>query len=522
MRRLGFALFAVACLALGVGPASAKKVRIVGDDTLPFVSGNVSPLLTLPVGKPVGVRFRDHYMFVTGTDGLTVYDITNPAMPTPVGALPLPHFENEDVDLGGNTLLISNDPSETAGVLYVIDISNPALPTLKGAMVNGYNDGQIEDSVNLLTSEFGIDPVSSGLPLGIGHTASCVDKLCHWAYLAGTSRGIEIVDLRNPAQPTVAGGFVPVNTGTATHDVQVDGTGLAWIVGYQGTAAYDVTDPLHPKLVARSDEKVRNTDEAGLPSIDVPDDPIFHFGHIIGGDGSGPLDFIHHDSLRLGTVAGKDDPKGTRFQLANGDGFDTLPYVQKPGQTYPAGGDSPVFGIVEEDYTRPTCQGAGSFQTWGATDKKTSTGAQELDMLDQYSTELNKLTTNQSGWAPVDGLCSAHYFDYRDGIVAGGWYEEGTRFLDVRDPTNIKQIGYWVPSKGETWSVAFAPTDPKGEIVYALDYTRGIDVLRLDRSDLRPRQAPVRRSWLLGARGNRRAAQRTSQPGRFGWVCRLL
>jgi len=320
----------------------------------------------------------------------------------------------------------------------------------------------------------------------------------------------------------VAKSFVPVSTGVASHDVQVDGTGLAWIVGYDGTAAYDVTDPLNPKLVARSDEKVKNTGEAGLPSIDVPDDPIFHFGHIIGGDGSGPLDFIHHDSLRLGNVAHDGDPVGTRFELSNGAGFNTKPFTQVAGKSYPAGGDSPVFGIVEEDYTRPTCQGAGSFQTWGLTDKQTSTGAEELDLLGQYSTELNKLTTDQSGWAPVDGLCSAHYFDYRDGVVAGGWYEEGARFLDVRDPTHIKQIGYWVPTKGETWSVAFAPTDPSGSIAYALDYTRGIDVLRLDRSDLRPRTAPIRRSWLKNFAAGRRL-QRAEAPrfSRFGYLCRF-
>src|SRR3712207_8895490 len=70
---------------------------------------------------------------------------------------------------------------------------------------------------------------------------------------------------------------------------------------------------------------------------------------------------------------------------------------------------------------------------------------------------------------------SAHYFDYRDGIVAGGWYEQGTRLLDVRDPTDIRQIGYWIPTKGETWSVYFPPTDATGTIVYALDFARGID-----------------------------------------------
>jgi len=42
-------------------------------------------------------------------------------------------------------------------------------------------------------------------------------------------------------------------------------------------------------------------------------------------------------------------------------------------------------------------------------------------------------------------VCSAHYFDERDGIVAQGWYQQGTRFLDVSDPTDIRQIGYFIP-----------------------------------------------------------------------------
>ena len=140
-----------------------------------------------------------------------------------------------------------------------------------------------------------------------------------------------------------------------------------------------------------------------------------------------------------------------------------------------------------------------------------------------YETELGALVKG-TGWAPVTGLCSAHYFDYRDGIVAQGWYEEGTRFLDVRDPTHVTQVGYWVPTKGETWSVVYPPTDPTGEVVYALDFARGIDVLRLDRSSLRERRAPVRRSWLAGPNG--RADGVTARTGlttssRYGFVCRL-
>ena len=221
----------VLTLTCALAPAAAGQVTF-GSESLPLKSNNVTPLLTLPVGKPIGARFRDQYMYITGSEGLTIYDVSDPKLPTPVGALPLPHFENEDVDIGGNILLISNDPSETVGVLYVIDISDPHAPILKGAMVNGLGDGQVGDVASIFTgfvneigSIFGVAPVEAppevSDKIGIGHTASCVKADCSWAYLAGTSRGIEIVDLTDPANPKVAGTFVPDNTGLATHDVQV-------------------------------------------------------------------------------------------------------------------------------------------------------------------------------------------------------------------------------------------------------------------------------------------------------------
>ena len=473
--------------------AAAQAPDLVGAQK-PLVSNNVEPLLTLPVPHPIGARFRDGLMYVTTTEGLTIYDITDPALPVPVGALPLPHFENEDVDLGGNILLVSNDPSEGVGVLYVIDISNPSAPVLKSALPTGF----------VYTGVPGIFGLPEPQEDGIGHTASCIQD-CQFAYLAGTAEGIQIVDLRDPAAPKLAGRFKPPTTGISSHDVQVDGDGLAWIVGGDGSAAYDVTDPLKPKLVMRTDENIVNSGQLGFPGPD----PVFG----IGGKGETPIDLIHHDSLRFH----KKSSKGN--------------FQPKAGKTYPAGGNGKVVGIVEEDYNRPTCEGAGSFQTWGITDKRTSSGARKLVLLDLYETELQSLVEGR-GWAPVTGLCSAHYFDERDGLVAGGWYEEGTRFLDVTDPTGIRQVGYWAPTKGETWSVLFAPTDPTGSIVYALDFARGIDVLRIDRSDQRTRTAPVRRSWLRAPRGGRSAARRRS-PGvgggrtglsrgsQFQFVCRL-
>ena len=475
LRRSAILLAALVMLLLSAMPAEARTRIKVTSSERPFASGNVELLGTLPVGHPIGARFRGDVMYVTGTDGLWTYDVSNPESPMPLGHLPLPHFENEDVDLGGDILLISNDPSEGVGLLYVVDISDPRLPKLRSVMGEGLVVGVPGAPVRELGE-------------GEGHTVSCIQD-CRYAYLAGTAKGIVVVDLQNPDAPRIAGEFKPHVTGFATHDVQVDGQGLAWIVGYEGTAAYDTSeDPLNPRLVATT--RIANSGQLGLPGPD----PVFG----LGGKGETPLDYIHHNSLR--------------FDAAR------RPFRRDPERTYPAGGSGSVIGVVEEDYNRPTCEGAGSFQTWRLTDQTGDDGARSLELLDMHQLELQTIV-EQKGWSPVTGLCSAHYFDQRNGLVAGGWYEEGARFLDVRDPSDIRQVGYWVPTKGETWSVLFAPTDPDGEIVYALDFARGIDVLRVDRGDLRTRTAPVRRSWLR--RAGRSSRTGFSRESRFGFVCRL-
>ena len=113
-------------------------------------------------------------MYVTSVSGLRIYDISDPAAPAEVGALGLPHFENEDVDLGGDILLISNDAAESTGILYVIDISNPTAPAIAS------------------TFPMGGDPVAGGP----GHTASCI-KDCQFAWVTDTG-GIRVIDLSDP------------------------------------------------------------------------------------------------------------------------------------------------------------------------------------------------------------------------------------------------------------------------------------------------------------------------------------
>ena len=85
-------------------------------------------------------------------------------------------------------------------------------------------------------------------------------------------------------------------------------------------------------------------------------------------------------------------------------------------------------------------------------------------------------------WSPTmvegqspDLFCSAHYFDVQDGIVAYSWYAQGTRFLDVSDPANPRQIAYSRPTGGSSYAPYF-----HGDYVIVADSRRGVEVLQLN------------------------------------------
>jgi hypothetical protein len=69
--------------------------------------------------------------------------------------------------------------------------------------------------------------------------------------------------------------------------------------------------------------------------------------------------------------------------------------------------------------------------------------------------------------------CSAHWFDYRDGLVAEAFYSQGVRILDTSDPFHIKQVGWYVPRQGMAWAAYW-----DGPYLFVADFVRGIDVLR--------------------------------------------
>jgi len=123
---------------------------------------------------------------------------------------------------------------------------------------------------------------------------------------------------------------------------------------------------------------------------------------------------------------------------------------------------------------------SGAFMTWRP-ETNPDTGVTTMTMIDEYRVATGlpiDSSGNGTGNSPYNQFC-AHWFDthptYADGgLVAMGWYEHGTRFLSVSDEGKIAEKGWFYPLGGST-SAAYWITD---EIVYAVDYQRGIDILR--------------------------------------------
>ena len=117
-------LLAVVLAGLFAAPAQAQ-----------LQSSNVSLLGKLPQSAgAIGARFSPDgdTMYVSSATGLQVYDVSAAATPRHIAQLPLPHFENEDVDVGRDTVVITNDPSfSTVGAIYLIDVADPANPVLR-------------------------------------------------------------------------------------------------------------------------------------------------------------------------------------------------------------------------------------------------------------------------------------------------------------------------------------------------------------------------------------------------------
>jgi hypothetical protein len=168
---------------------------------------------------------------------------------------------------------------------------------------------------------------------------------------------------------------------------------------------------------------------------------------------------------------------------------------------------NPGVLLATEEITVTSCATSGRFATYsldgsygGAGFRSTPEKRFRLKALDTWTPEKQPGAT---------GCDSAHYFtDRGDGITANAFYSQGTRFLDVRNPSDIKQVGYYRPDDANTWAAYWRP----GGYVFVADFDRGVDVLKVSIGDgSRKLTAPA-----LPARSLPNLPSRE-----MGWLCQV-
>jgi hypothetical protein len=453
-----FAAASVALVAVGVtsGEAAPRAATVFLDPGIGgFTSPNVHYVASIPTGAGVSARVvtvnGQRRLYVSSAHSLVIYDISNPALPVPLGALPIYNWENEDIAVskdGATTILTE---FESTLYMHVVDTSNPAAPHLVGSLVG---DGS--------------------------HTVECADVHCNFLF-ASNGKTYDIRDhggtpltARTPtAVPKAQWWSTQLGVGSA-HNLHQDAAGY-WIADETPLVMFKETpDPLHltkvdlgaPTLnTAYQHNNVRPAADEYIPRGDA---------------------VTHHDNRdnahRRSTV---------KNAYRNADSASSADL--RPGE---------MLMTETETNFNPSCaggtDGTGSFATWSMVNFDKGEPMHQLHVLTPVHGDY------ANGDPAINALgCSGHWFTERedqpgryagDYLVAAGWYEHGTRFLSVDQKTGaISQVGYFQPVRG---SASAAYWIDKTNYVYVVDYQRGIDILQFDPTAAPPSASATRASWL--------------------------
>ena len=331
-------------------------------------------------------------------------------------------------------------------------------------------------------------------------------------------------------------GTVPFEAGAALTGARLVGDYL-YVAGARSFSIYDVSDPLAPALrsvtptgpnfpnedvdtngsiLLVSDQQIRGNLE--IWDVENKDAPVLI------GELTGMRDHTFTCVLRCryayganGSIVDLRDPANPRRigawgQLSPNDGFDTTevspgrvltasrtiylldgrkdpvhPKIVAQGGTsdnrlihslrWPNRGTDRFFLVQGETPASTICdEDSGAFMTW---DTRGYRKTRSFRLLDEYRV-ANGTVADGSPPANVLG-CTAMWFQehpsFEDGgLVASAFFDHGTRFLDVSAKGKISELGYFLPAGGQTIATYWITN----EIVYAIDTTRGIDILTFD------------------------------------------
>lgn len=367
---------------------------------------------------------KQRVMFVTGRFGLKSYDISDPENPVALDSIDMPGFwQNEDMDVDPRRKLVfmardprafGQDQATGESGVYIVDAKDPA--NLK---------------------------VLSYTEVPAGHTTTCIND-CQFLWSGGPrpadwqpedwdGRPVFVVDIRNAKKPKVWKDPVDLgrNDGVTdySHDVQIDESGVAWVSGAGGIRGYWT--------------RGRHWD---------------------------PVEQRH----RVATAFDPVPYAGGKFYQSNQEtwGGSLAHNMARPLEAMGDYDPGQVALVTIENFTS-SCETDGRLLI--------------VDLADSHEGQAWRSTPDHpyrlpviSEWSPhgkpgsLEGAgCSAHYFQLRDGVLAQSYYGQGTHFIDVSDPANPTQVGYYRADGGSNWAPYW-----NGDVMYIADGRRGVDIIR--------------------------------------------
>ena len=459
-----------------------------------------------------------------GSEGLALYDVTNPRAPSELSFLPTPGVHELDLVVrpDGRALALLATPftefadtyfgTSLGGEFRIVDITNPAAP------VQLADWGIIADSELLIQG--GNDPVSSsfqGLPgffaAHYAHSVRAADA-GSTAYVSYWDGGILKFDISNPAAPAYRGRTIyPRGSSGDGHSMtpyQVGGTryilqndedfqplpDLLVTSSAPGAGSYEgFQQPWSPGLLTDGGQVVTGSvhdagdgcqagDYAGAAGDVALADTVdpFYVGILPGWT----------VPCTIGQQALLASAAGARAFVSNlispDDAYFLSPGV---GRKEMAGLAIPVFSIADIDEIADAIRAAGA-ATITLTAQEPSFGYLRVFREDGTSEwhQVGAFTgaPHAYGEFPTPpGSWSIHNTETLRNRAYSAWYTNGIVALDLTNPTSPTMVGQFVPDTSrrnanslgpgaaEVWGVAI---DPATGIVYASDMRTGLWIVR--------------------------------------------
>jgi hypothetical protein len=402
------ALLTILLLLVAAAPASAAEPPL--SDAV--MSPNVEYLGSIKqdVGLTAGAKVVGDRLFVTSGKNISIYDISDPADPKPLGAMQANiAWENEEVPTNGKVLAVASD-------FYSVGDPDCVAALAPDGCVQLFD---VRDPANI--KKVGVIPIAN-------HTAECVLDCQYFYGRAGT-----IIDARG-----VLDGTPPKVIGNWIDELRAQGV----------------------------DEKSCHHIREIRPGILLTACQPFAAISVNAEDGGSP----EHPKV-LYTGAAAKFVHSARWPREGADKFVLI------------GGEQNFTGRCERNNSE--------FSVYSAEQALAGQSTQFQGPLAQVPPAGNGVYADGK---PVAGAlgCSVHWFQehptfHDGGLVAISEYEDGVRFLQIGSDGSITEQGYFLSLGSSSSSPKWAGKD---DVLYSIDYYRGIDILRWKGEHYVPGAAP--------------------------------